>query len=132
MYSNPEKEQMSATVNEVSAVLKNLDKMRSMLDSKLATRFSIFSVIGELSEAEVSKILAHLLDPRGTHDAHTSSCCSRFIRSVSATVVCSFPSEIPVSSCAIAIVPRLAGIQEGANLKSQFLSWSVEMQSSLL
>jgi len=58
---------MSATVNEVSAVLKNLDKMRSMLDSKLATRFSIFSVIGELSEAEVSKILAHLLDPRGTH-----------------------------------------------------------------
>lgn len=67
MNSIPPKEQITGTLSKVSVVLDNISKMRDMLDNKLATRFSVFQVLGDLSETEVSKILAHLLNPRESH-----------------------------------------------------------------
>jgi len=61
------KEQLNGVIGQVSATLVTVNKMRDALDSKLATRFSAFNVIGGLNEIEMSKILAHLLNPSESH-----------------------------------------------------------------
>lgn len=60
------KQQISELLKQISVVVENLNRMRCALDSRLATHFSIFEITN-YDERMLSAVVAHLLNPRGTH-----------------------------------------------------------------
>ncbi|MDR0822485.1 MAG: PD-(D/E)XK nuclease family protein, partial [Endomicrobium sp.] len=60
------KEDITNLLNQVSVVVGNIEKVRKAYEPQLATKFSIFDIVG-FDENMVSAMIAHLLNPKATH-----------------------------------------------------------------